>query len=460
MKRFAVKITALTLFCIFPSFFSLAISNDFLLKKIITAYNLRPLPIKPFEKTNEFLLGQALFYDPILSGNRDVSCATCHLFRHGTSDALQFSIGVGGMGLGKNRKIQDGEIEHPRNSLDLWNRDNNSVKSLFWDGRVEMLDPKGRIFRSPLGDLLPTGMQNTLAVQALFPLVVPDEMLGEVGDHSSSKLPQIHANLPNELASKTAHLTGPERIRAVHTLLMERLLGLKTEELADWQIKYRRLFQAAFPKKPIKKTTIADLGNAIAHFEEVAFETRNTPWDYYLSGDNSAISDDAKYGAILFYGKGKCAACHSGPLFSDFEFHSLAVKQGGPGIAMSGEDLGRYHVTKVKKDKYKFRTPPLRNVTLTAPYFHDGVAKTLREVIDHHIDPLYLADKYDETGAHALNVDQINSVSYALERGGSLSEQEITAVLEFLQALEDPQLDMIEHIIPKSVPSGLQISKY
>ncbi|MCA9474145.1 MAG: hypothetical protein KC594_18935, partial [Nitrospira sp.] len=178
------------------------------------------------------------------------------------------------------------------------------------------------------------------------------------------------------------------------------------------------------------------------------------------SGDNSAISDDAKYGAILFYGKGKCAACHSGPLFSDFEFHSLAVKQGGPGIAMSGEDLGRYHVTKVKKDKYKFRTPPLRNVTLTAPYFHDGVAKTLREVIDHHIDPLYLADKYDETGAHALNVDQINSVSYALERGGSLSEQEITAVLEFLQALEDPQLDMIEHIIPKSVPSGLQISKY
>ena len=92
-----------------------------------------------------------------------------------------------------------------------------------------------------------------------------------------------------------------------------------------------------------------------------------------MASDASVISDRAKSGAILFFGKAKCAVCHSGPLFSDFEFHALAVKQTGPGVDLTGEDLGRYHATNDTKDRFKFRTPPLRNVTLTAPYFHDGI---------------------------------------------------------------------------------------
>ena len=115
------------------------------IERVIKHYDLKPLPVRKFESDPKYLLGQALFFDNVLSGNRDVSCATCHLWNRGSSDALPVSIGTHGFKLGEDRYIKDGfEIEHPRNSLDLWNRDNNSVKALFWDGRVEMMDPDRR----------------------------------------------------------------------------------------------------------------------------------------------------------------------------------------------------------------------------------------------------------------------------------------------------------------------------
>lgn len=459
MKRITLILLGIVFVLFWTPLFSFAISNDSLLKKIINSNNIRPLPTKPFEKTKKFLLGQALFFDPILSGNRDISCATCHLLKRGTSDALPLAIGTGGIGLGEGRKLKEGTVKVPRNSLDLWNRDNNSVKSLFWDGRVEVLDPKKRIFRSPLGKLLPDGMENALAVQALFPLVRSYEMLGKYGDRSPVGLPNAHANLPNELSKNVRDLSGPKRIQRVHGLIMDRILGLKSNKLKKWQVKYRQLFQEAYHDKPITEMGIKYLGNAIAHFEEIAFATRSAVWDRYVSGDIKAISEKAKYGAVLFYGKGKCFVCHAGPLFSDFEFYSLAVKQNDSGSNMSGEDLGRYYVTSEMGDKYKFRTPPLRNVTLTAPYFHNGVAKTLREAIEHHLRPLYLADKYDETGAFAMNIDKINSVSYVVEKGIHLSEKEVNFIIEFLKTLEDSQAERIADIIPESVPSGLLITR-
>ena len=428
-----------------------------MLKKIIDQSYLRPLHTKPFEKTKKYILGQALFFDPILSGNRDISCATCHLLRFGTSDSIPLAIGTRGIGLGPDRKLEGREVVS-RNSLDLWNRDNNSVKSLFWDGRVEMLDPNKRTFRSPLKNLLPRGMENTLAIQALFPLAREDEMLGMVGDYSSGELPKSHANLKNEIATGSEGFKGAEKIKTVLELIMNRLLGLNEDDLAEWQIKYRHLFKEAYPNKNISEISFAELGNAMAHFEEMAFATRNTPWDKYLSGEIDAMSSAAKDGAVIFFGKGKCAVCHNGPLFSDFKFHSLSVKQIGPGVGMSADDKGRYNVTKNEADKYKFRTPPLRNVTLTAPYFHDGVAETLQEAIQQHLEPLYLADKYDETGAYELNVEQINSLSPVLRSKTILSKAEFSKLIEFLKTLEDTQLEMIDEIIPTEVPSGLQIS--
>jgi cytochrome c peroxidase len=178
------------------------------LAKVINQFNLQPLQVRRFEADPKFKLGQALFFDPILSGPRDVACSTCHLLKHGTSDGLAKSIGVHGVGLGPERRLIKSVRQHPRHSLNLWNRDNNAVRALFWDGRVEVLSPERRVFRSPLGKDLPPGLENVLAVQALFPLVTTEEMLGEADDTSSASLPHGHAGLPNELVTANSSLSG------------------------------------------------------------------------------------------------------------------------------------------------------------------------------------------------------------------------------------------------------------
>jgi cytochrome c peroxidase len=430
---------------------------DLLLGRVIRDFAIRPLPTKPFEETAKFRLGRALFFDPILSGNRDVSCGTCHLVRHSTTDRLPFSIGTGGSGLGKGRIPPPGRAPQPRNALDLWNRDNNAVRNMFWDGRVEVLDPARKLYRSPLGERLPGGLENAMAVQALFPLAREDEMLGVPGDRSAPGLPAPHANRPNEIAAATAHLSGEARIEAVLRLIVARLLGARDGAAEPWQAEYLALFKAAYPHADAGEYSIAHMANALSHFEEIAFATRRTPFDAYVNGDVLAIPPEAKRGALLFFGRARCVVCHRGPLFSDFEFHSVGVRNFGPGTDGKGNDLGRYTVTGRAEDKYKFRTPPLRNVTLTAPYFHNGSAQTLEEAILQHVDPLYYADKYQETGAFAMNRDQINAVSPVLIGGVKLAGDEIKALIAFLRSLEDRGPKEIDRIVPAKVPSGLPV---
>lgn len=442
MSSRLLKIYTLLLVCLMLQSCSQSLDDD--LGEIISKYGITPLDSQPFEKTDRYLLGQALFFDPILSGNRDVSCATCHLFRRGTSDKLPTSIGVNGKGLGEERKLLRGELEHPRNSLDLWNRDNQTVKNLFWDGEVEVLDPKNRIFRSPMEDKLPRGMENALAIQALVPLVSTDEMLGRAGDRSRTDLPGQHANLPNEFANYTKELDGLKRITAVHKLIIKRLIGENEENLTQWQKEYRRLFTSAFRDRSASDMKISDVGNIIAHFEEVAFATRNAAWDKYVRGDTSAISDKSKRGVILFYGKARCAQCHNGQIFSDFNFHALGVNQEGPGIDKTGKDLGRFRITNNENDKYKFRTPPLRNVSLTGPYFHTGKEKDLRKAVEFHF---VSANKRNGV-----------TVSSSLPKKLVINDAEISEIIAFLLTLEDDQQHNIKNIIPRKVPSGLPIA--
>jgi len=434
-------------------------SYEVFLQRIVRAIDLRPLPVKPFEVTEKFKLGRALFFDPILSGNRDVSCGTCHIIEHGTSDGLAFSIGTGRIGYGASRTPPPVRAQQPRNALDLWNRNNDGVKSMFWDGRVEVLDSAQKSFRSPLGERLAKGFDNVLAVQPLFPLTREDEMLGLPNDRSRSDLPAAHASQVNEFASQTVHLRGAARIEGVLKLIMNRLLGLNDSSFQPWHLVYRALFRAAYPDLDIENLSIVHVGNALSHFEEVAFATRQTPWDAYLRGDRTAIAAAAKKGAFLFFGKARCGVCHKGPLFSDFEFHSIGVRDFGPGFDGKGSDLGRYMATGRPEDKYKFRTPPLRNVTSTAPYFHNGSAATLDEAIRQHLDPLYRADKHEESGAHAMKSDQIEAISPVLTAGARLSSDEIEALKAFLYTLEDRGPANIEEIIPASVPSGLPVSQ-
>jgi cytochrome c peroxidase len=431
---------------------SLAAQVDSDLAKVVKQINLRPLQVRRFEADPIFKLGQALFFDPVVSGPRDVACATCHLLRYGTSDGLAKSIGVHGVGLGPKRRLAKPERQHRRHSLSLWNRDNNATKALFWDGRVEVLDSQRRIFRSPLGEELPKGLQNALAVQSLFPLVAVEEMLGDPDDKSSANLPNGHAGLPNDLVKNDPTISDASRMKETHLLLMTRLLG--GSSATEWQQQYRELFRAAYPSRD--RFTIVDFGNAVAHFEEMAFATRESAWDHYLSGQSGALNEDAKRGALLFYGKARCAVCHNGPLLSDFRYHSIGVFDESPRRADTPEDFGRWEATHDEADRYKFRTPPLRNVTKTSPYFHNGSEPSLRGAIIRHLDPLDKANKYNPDGSFALSLKQINAVSQVLLSRIELSEKEIDALIAFLTSLDYEPKD-VDIFVPKNVPSGLPV---
>ena len=432
---------------------------DKALDRVIRARGLAPLEMPPLVITPKFRLGQMLFFDPILSGTRDVACATCHLLGRGTSDGVALSLGVRAAGLAEERRALDTERVHPRNTMDLWNRGHPSVRNMFWDGRVSEIEAPVSRFQTPMMDYLPDGIESVLAAQVLFPLTGEEEMLGLPGDRSAPDLPGSHGDRPNEIALAAAGLDEdePERFVAVHDALMRRLLGQAGTPLADWQIAYRRLIAQAFPETLLGAVTIGDLANAVGHFQELAFVTRETPWDRYLAGEKGAMDEEAKRGALLFYGKGRCVACHSGPLLSDFQFHSLAVPQIGPGIDETGDDRGRYEATRIPRHRYQFRTPPLRNVTLTAPYFHSGAVESLEDAI-----ALHLAPPAGGAGADAAadpSAEALRRASFApmLRRGVALDEDERASLLAFLQSLEDAQAGSRALIVPESVPSGLAV---
>ncbi|MEW5755669.1 MAG: cytochrome c peroxidase [Pseudomonadota bacterium] len=137
---------------------------------------------------------------------------------------------------------------------------------------------------------------------------------------------------------------------------------------------YVEMFEKAYPGQGITEETI---GKAIAAFERTVIAT-DAPFDRWIKGDEKAISDSAKRGFDLFEGKARCSICHQKFNFTDDGFHNLGLKTDGQ------PDLGRYNVRKVKVLRGAFKTPTLRDVTLTAPYMHNGMYKTLEEVVDHY----------------------------------------------------------------------------
>ena len=128
-------------------------------------------------------LGQSLFFDRVLSGNRDTSCATCHHPQLGTGDSLALPVGTapqnpGALGIarlkGKNREFI------PRNAPEIFNRGSAEWTSMFWDSRVA--EYEDGTFTSPAGDHLLPGLSSSLYIQAMFPVTSRDEMRGRAGD--------------------------------------------------------------------------------------------------------------------------------------------------------------------------------------------------------------------------------------------------------------------------------------
>ena len=268
-------------------------------------------------------LGKLLFFDPILSGNNDVACATCHHPDNGYAEFLDISVGVNGHGLG-SRRIFNAPNDIPfgrRNAHTILNTAFNGINAhnqydpdtapMFWDVRVQSLEK-----------------------QALEPIKNFDEMRG-------------------------------------HTHTEEEVLDQVIARLKDIP-DYQHLFEAAFDAPEAINAT--NVGKAIAAFERTLV-TNNSRFDQYMRGDRDAISLAEKDGFELFK-KAGCAHCHSGPMFSDFKPHVLGVPENSK---LSVPDRGF-------NEQFAFRTPTLRNLRFTAPYMHNGQLKSLQEVLEFYQD--------------------------------------------------------------------------
>jgi cytochrome c peroxidase len=172
---------------------------------------------------------------------------------------------------------------------------------------------------------------------------------------------------------------------------------------------YRRAFRREFGTDP----TAHAISLALASYLRT-LRAGDAPIDRYRAGDTLALSSSARRGAAIFAGKARCTVCHVGPLFSDGDFHNTGIAWRETTFA----DVGRGAVTGLAEDRGRFRTPSLRNVSLTAPYMHDGSKRTLADVIDF----------YDGGGQPNPGLDQFIQPLH-------LTPEEKDALVEFLQSL-------------------------
>ena len=318
-------------------------------------------------------LGQKLFFDARLSANGTVACATCHNPARAFTDGRPTSIGIHGR-VGQ------------RNAPTVLNALYNINIHQFWDGRV-----------------------NTLEQQASMPITNPFEM----GSAS--------------VADAVSKIAADQ----------------------DYQSRFMQAFGHGVNEQ--------DVLSAIAAYERtlVSFDS---PYDHFIAGDASAISDSAKRGLELFNTKARCNKCHAlsdnerqETLFMDNDFHNIGigilrhnvvqsarqaereVAQGNlPAMDMAAitsdlSVLGRFLVTRKEKDIASFKTPNLRNVIVTGPYFHDGSMETLWDVMDHYNKGDGISDPWLDKDMQPL----------------ALSESEIDDVVAFLAALTSPQYKKI-----------------
>ena len=416
------------------------------LQAVITTHELFPLePVYPQDPAL-VRLGQALFFDKVLSGSRDVSCATCHHPLAGSGDGLALPIGVGGRGLGPTRQISRTAEFVPRNAPDLFNRGYAGWTTMFWDGRVSGTMETG--FISPADDQLPDGLTSVLAVQAMFPVTSRIEMRG-MPDSPDGK------GGTNELAA-----LNDDDFAGVWEALMVRLLKLDP---------YRTYFAEAYPGTRLNDLSFAHAANALAAYQTDAFNTVDSPWNRYLAGDADALSTEAKRGALLFYGEAGCVACHQGALFTDQQYHNLAVPQFGPGKDDHAPfDWGRANETNSDVDKYAFRTPSLWNVALTGPWMHNGAYDALDDVIRHHLSPAEWLRSYEGDHLHprlvfsiqrdeALYAEMLVGLDPLVEDAADLRDADVDALVAFLHALTAADALNLRDTVPNAVPSGLPL---
>jgi cytochrome c peroxidase len=190
---------------------------------------------------------------------------------------------------------------------------------------------------------------------------------------------------------------------------------------------YRTMFKAVFGSEEV---TGENLAKAIACFERTIVSPNRSRFDQFMNGRKEALSDAAVRGMHLFRTTARCLNCHSGPEFSDHQFHNLGLSLYG----RTGQDLGRYEITKDPKDVGAFKTPGLRNVTRTGPYMHHGLFDSLEEAV-----VLYNGGGFNQRRTATQKDDPLFPNKSPLLKPLGLNDRDIADLLEFLEHLEDPR---------------------
>jgi len=436
------------------------------LRELVTELGLAPIAQPPPQDPAKVELGRALFFDPILSGNRDVACATCHHPARGTSDGRSMSVGTQARLLNGARVPGPDHTFVPRNAVALWDVGHSELSVAFWDGRLArrednriVLYDTGYALSDDLRLVVSDVIDTLPAAVALFPVLDRDEMRGEWGETDVD-------GQPNELA-----LIIDADFDRIWIALMDRLRAVD---------EYRALFLAAYPDIPLADLQFAHAANALGAFVTEAFSSTRataagassrTPWDDFLYGDDRVLNEAQARGASLFYGRAGCAHCHQDTLMSDEKAHNFGVRPMGTGPKHDHEhvDLGAALTTHGgDSQRYAFRTPRLRNVAVSGPWMHNGLYTDLSAVIRHKSDPLTGLHDYDTAqlapefqGQVHRHPDVIADVQATipdeLQQGVSLSNSEIADLVAFLGALTSPHAATLTDLIPDGVPSGLRL---
>ena len=419
---------------------------DAQLRADIARWGVVPIGEMPAQNPAVVALGRALFFDKVLSGNRDIACATCHHPTASLGDGLSLSIGTGGTGIGSSRRLGTARQFVPRGAPSLLNSGLGSPY-LFWDGRLNGFGP-GNV-RVEDGPVPPPSLTNLLAAQAMLPVVTRHEMLGNTGDVD------VHGN-PNELAAFAA---GQET--EIWLALMRRIVAIP---------EYVALFGAAFPGKPASALRFDDAAIALATFQRQAFTKTRSPFDRYLDRDDAALTPDQKRGALLFFGQAQCGSCHSGPFLGGQSFANVGAPQIGPGgRAEPPLDLGRGEIAGNDFYRFAFRVPPLRNVELTAPYMHSGAYGTLEAVVRHYDNVPDALRSYDirqhapamsdSYHGDAATIDAVlATLDHRLWNPLDLTDAQVMDLVAFLTSLTDPAGRDLHVLTPTRVPSGLPVN--
>jgi cytochrome c peroxidase len=387
--------------------------------------------------------GHLLYYDAILAIKQDNACAACHSPTTGYADTQSIAIGIDSNGLvGPSRK-------GPR----IRRRAPTGINAVFypkatWNCRFESLS--GDPFDNSAGFRLPepegltlSYFSHLLAAAACVSVTDRAALVGFKFDGDNS---------------------------AIRATLATRVDGIK---------RYRRMFAKVYPEVSAGAPIAFDMiANAIAEYE-LTLVYANAPIDQYARGDLTAMSEDEKRGALLFFGKARCVECHavsgrSNEMFSDFAGHVAAVPQltpentsatfDGPG---ANEDYGIEQVTHNPDDRYKFRTAPLRNIGARVAYFHNGAFTRIKTAIFHHLHVFESARNYDPRAEKiAKDLNRLGPIEPVLARVDpilataiDLTDDELWQLTVFVR---DGLLDdraKIENLVlekPASVPSGLK----